>query len=492
MPIQLNYLNPQGLAQLAGQNVGNMNLPVVGLQPGLFQQSMVEAAQKRDALGLQNAGLQQIMLIEKLKEQGLNDRQAQEAANKYNLQQSRDQQAMARTLAQEQGSMNRQMMQTQLGYDQLGSLNQYRDASLGLGQAKLQETAKANANNLMMQQQQQALEQYKVQLQEQMKLGEQKVAQRASFMASLVKNAPKTDDAGTLDAYYRQGMEYGVKTGAFNQDEANQFISVPTNMKRTLAEASVNMSNTAVNYLKESKSNMATAIEEADKALEAAGRPKLTDEQKAQFYTEYAFNLPKKNVAPDNISSEITKTIVGKPLEESMTGLNQANSFLEFNSIAQDQLKFVPDHALGPVASFMKLDNLIPEAQRLQSTLSSMTILAKNLVGLTGGSQGMTEGEWKMVKSMAGGTFQNKDTLKSVLETMRSVAKKIALREWNNVNNAAKQINKEYYQGWLANNPKPTMDYLLNGASFNMEQAKKDHPDMTEEQIIKAAGVMVQ
>lgn len=481
MPIQLNYLNPQGLATLAGQNVGNMNLPVVGLQPGLFQQNLVEAANKKDMLRLQNSQLQQQMLLAQLKEQGLNEREAQKALNQYNLQQYKDSQAMNRVLAQEQGSMGRQMMQTQLGYDQLGSLNEYRNAGLGLDQAKLQETIRSNNNNLAMQQQQQALDEYKVHLQEQMKLGEQKVSQRASFMASVVKNAPKTDDEGALDEYYRNAMTYGVKTGAFTQEEANQFVSVPANMKKTLAEASVSMSNTAVNYLKESKSSLAKSIEEANTARKAAGQQPLTSNEEAQIYSQYAFNLPKKGVQLENkLQEKIYEKDANMVEEASKIRFSVPSMRIDIQD-AIKQLPNIPDFAVGPIPKAVGLDKLSPEAQKLIQPLNGIALQLKEYYKL-GSGQGFTDADRNFLTEIAGNTGYYKSSLGDILARLNRISTAAEYNAWKKEDEIRSRGNKEDYQQWSKGNPQPQapnsyaqedLEYTAKKYNMSVEDVKK-------------------
>lgn len=485
MPIQLNNLNPQALAQLAGQSVGNLNLPVVGLQPGLFQQNMVEAANKRDTLGLQNAQLQQQMLIEKLKEQGLNERDAQKAVNEYSLQQYKDSQAMGRTLAEQQGSINRELVKTQLGYDELGSLNQFRDSSLRMDQAKLQETMNKNSNDLEMDKKKQALEEYKVQLQKQMKLGEQKVNQRASRMAALIKNAPNTNDAGTLDEYYRNGMSYFIKDGTFTQEEANDFINAPTNMKRPLAEASVNLSKTAVSYLKSAKSNLSKLIEDTNTARESAGQPKLTPEEESKIYTDNVWNQSKKGVPLENkLQEKIYEKDADNMAEASKTRQTMPLMRMDIQ-YALKQLPNVSDFSVGPIPKALGLDKLSPQAQKLIQPLNGIALQLKEYYKL-GSGQGFTDKDRDFLTEIAGNTGFYKYPLQDILSRLNNISVAAEYNAWGKEEEVRAGGNKNDYQRWLARNPKPQSPN--SHSQEDLEYTAKKH-GMSVEDVKKRLGI---
>jgi hypothetical protein len=171
-------------------------------------------------------------------------------------------------------------------------------------------------------------------------------------------------------------------------------------------------------------------------------------------------------------------------------------SFRDFNEQAIKQLPKVPGYALGPISSALKLDALSQEAQVLKGYLAASTLLAKDILGLKGGTQGFTEGERKFVEQVAGGTFQNKVSLKQLTETMRDLSYKVELREWNKESSIRKNGSPDVYNRWLEANPKPSMpssemaskSYSLNGKPFDMEAAKKA-TGLSEEEIVKRAGL---
>ncbi len=159
----------------------------------------------------------------------------------------------------------------------------------------------------------------------------------------------------------------------------------------------------------------------------------------------------RQNVNP--LDSELAKTDA-KVVEAAADARGQMINFRDFNEQARNQLNKVPGYALGPIASAIKLDVLTPEAQVLKGYLAASTLLAKNILGLKGGTQGFTEGERKFVEQVAGGTFQDKVSLKELTSTMNELSYKVEHREWLKESNVRKKGSG--YDDWLSSNPEPS------------------------------------
>lgn len=155
------------------------------------------------------------------------------------------------------------------------------------------------------------------------------------------------------------------------------------------------------------------------------------------------------------LDSELAKTDA-KIVEVANDLRNQMVSFRDFNGEAQKKLQSTPKYALGPVANILALDQLNPDAAELKGYLAASTLLAKNILGLKGGTQGFTDAERKFVEQVAGSTFQTTETLQSLLPKMDALSRKVEGREWKKESNVRK--GSDNYAAWLESNPEPSSE----------------------------------
>jgi hypothetical protein len=430
--MNINQFNPAGLSALAGNNFPNLNLkPVVydpsGYGQGLFA-GQLAASQLQQKYDQQNLTAE----IDRYKEGQANNRN--EADNKSNLlkQLLSDDAAEKRNLFTGNVCMRGQNItyQNNLANQDLNTnkytLDQYktgldeRRAAVQEGQLSLnQKTAEENQKVKM---QEYALKKLKLDMDKE----EKDLNKRGALATMLYQN------------YSPELVKKALEAGIINEEEAK---AIGPDVDETTRNTNLQLG------MLSSKAALDGKLKVGEAVSQNPGLDKALNGKMATLVME---------------NGEVTKKL---------------NDFMTFSDNALQQLKEVPGYSLGPIATSIKLDKLDPKAQVLQSSLSSMMLMAKDIVGLKGGAQGMTEGEWEMIKSVAGGTFQNKYSLEQVINTLRKATITKNRNLWKESDGVMKQSDK-YYDNWRMANPepKPYQYYLV----------KQDNPDASDEDIMAA------
>jgi hypothetical protein len=271
-----------------------------------------------------------------------------------------------------------------------------------------------------------------------------------------VSQLPPEQQQSTYTQYRQDMLQKYPDLVMPEEFNANSFASVMrTNeiMQKTQEQEATEK----VNTLTQLETRLDNLLSQKQQYIKEGKPTNRIDEQITN--TQNLISTHTKNVQTQKTDSYETE--LGKELgkqdaqsaKESGDTRTQVGKFRIFNDKAREQLPNVPGYAVGPIASSIKLDKLNPQAQILNSYLAATTAFAKDLIGLKGGAQGMTEKEWEMVKSIAGGTFQNKYTLKEVMTTMDKASRIIEYREWKNESDIRK--GHKTYDRWLEANPEP-------------------------------------
>jgi len=200
MPVNISQFNVPGLAALAGQSVGQMNLPIVPLQPGLYQEGLI----KGDALRVEQDQKQQVinneLIIADLMQKGMDRRQATEVAAQLQAQKSQQEFYGQQNQLDRDQQMGIAKMGNKFNYDQLDATKQYQQGQLGLG-AEQNAISRMSAENtgayqkgqLGIAKEQLGLEKVKVQLEARAKLDAAEREHRGAAAAGYVYAVQQID-----------------------------------------------------------------------------------------------------------------------------------------------------------------------------------------------------------------------------------------------------------------------------------------------------------
>lgn len=444
MPINLSQLDIRPLASVASASTPNLGLEPYGIDYKTLINSRDERAIAELGAQVQLKSQATQERIQQLQNEGLLTRtQADNAAQKEiesaKLAQKTLDDQMKNFISSEQNSILGQhyQAQNQLGQQQLGLDTFKAQNDVQLKGQELAQTGAFQQGQLANQSRQVDIQQQQADQEQQLNqikiIAAQKEEQRNAMGAYgstvlMINNAIK--DPKEREKYINNVINDAVQNQGLTPEQAEGFLKLSPNeqmFKAAQWTSMVGAASTASSKAKESGMSF---------TMGADGQVQLVPAEKGESSLDKELAKADKTTVEDaiNLRSKVTR-------------------YLEMNDLAMKQLDKVPDLALGPVAEKLGAGNLSKEAQTLKSYLSGAQLLSKDIIGLKGGAQGMTEGEWKMVQSLAGGTFQSKESLKEVLTTMQKVAEKVRAREWNTESEIRKR-GKDY-ESWLKSNPAP-------------------------------------
>lgn len=249
MALDLNRLEVGGLAAAAGNNIGNLNLPVAdwGAYGRLLAEKELERKKLQFAYDQMNNS---------------NSQQQQDFMNQQALlgqrgQQTQDLQQSSQSFQGGQNDLNRAMQEKQfmaeqaLRQQQVAQQGQYQQGQLALGQGQLGVDQSRLAQDAQFKQQDFQLTKDQMEQDSMFKqvkamadMKQQERNQIGAFGATvslLAKTNPQS---------VGMALDYGVKNGLINQDMADQFKGLPADQQQAIGALYASMSEHANDYAK--------------------------------------------------------------------------------------------------------------------------------------------------------------------------------------------------------------------------------------------------
>ncbi len=236
------------------------------------------------------------------------------------------------------------------------------------------------------------------------------------------------------------------------------------------------------------------------KQKEADEKKNLPDKVKTSKEIARLQNLP--NPTPEETSTlkNLTaqadqETSMGRALNKSdATAANvQADtrqtmaSFKDTLADTRKQLEKVPDALLGPVASLTKLAKLNPDVQVLSSLQNALTLQAKSIYGLNGGTQGFTDAEREFLSEVTGNLAKSKQPLRNIMDGLEKLSAKVEHRAWKRESGIRKR-DKASYDSWLEANPEPKLTSTSAPRANEASTASTITPEMARAELARRQG----
>lgn len=156
---------------------------------------------------------------------------------------------------------------------------------------------------------------------------------------------------------------------------------------------------------------------------------------------------------------------------------------------AKRDLKNVPKAAMNPITSILGLQKLVPSFQNFDQKIQDISLSIKDNRYNIGSGQGFSNKDAERLEAISkGGSGAYKETAQSALDFLDRALEYAKHQEYKNMDTIMKESGKDY-DSWKASHPAPETSYFLGDSRFNMEAAKKKYPNLSEEEIVKQAGL---
>jgi hypothetical protein len=444
MPINLNQLNTNPLASVAGATTHNLGLAPYGINVGTVNQGI--AAGQMEALKLKQqqqiaiAHEQAQLVIQQMKDQGLINRTQAQLASAKELEKFKQanlnlRQASVNEIGQQNADTNRLNAGINMQNSNVDAA--YKQGMLGYKGQELDQTKAFQQGTLGIQQQNVDINKQKAeqeaaqkQLDMALKLDDRKAQQIGMFSAAAGQILSNVKDPvqqkAMLDNLMNQADENGLDTSKFRKMNPQQLSIAAAN--------GVMMSH--VNSLAKEKA----AAAGMQLVVDDSGNPVL---KPLEGKKETPFKQSYTDIYTDASKRYDTIGAIKPAIQESMLAL-----------------KSVPEWALGPLAGLTGAQKVNPAFQQFNTKVQAVALSIKDALFHLGGGQGFSNMDAERLNAIAdGGLLAYKGSAKEALnflDRLTGIAQKTSYATMDKTQKL--MSSSEDYQKWKELYPDPSQE----------------------------------
>jgi hypothetical protein len=464
--MNLNQFNPQALAALAGNQVGNLGLKTYGIESGMLEQAQMELEKLKLQRDYDQMTAQKE--VQALQEQGMLNRQ--EAKQAFDLKLN----SINQNFEKQYRDADRAV---QIASNQQQAL--YQQGMLGLGQQRLDQDALFKSADLGMQQQQLGLQEKQLASEDAYRKGSLNIDQQKVDNEKLVA---LMNQAAGMKAEERQLMG---RTNAFVQQILG--LQIPDDQKLLMAqkvydqavelgapkEDIAKLKGLDLQGMSQASAFGVYMAQVGDQLASAKGSDSSAPAVSMGANGQLTISQPQ---AEKNIDKELDKqdAILYKETTDQYTKLEAFVPSIQRLKTHLDEAKkekFGWFNIMGPYMPEV-IKNTSQSYQSFQNAVKDIAFTAKDAIyNLKGGTQGFTDTERLALESIAsGGTGAYSGTAEEAANFLMDVVNRGRALGWKTLNSIQERRgNKSAYESWLQNNPKP------EPVSFNTQSSKSNN-----------------